>query len=64
MNTLLPNPDQDLSASQAHQQSVELPAFLLSTVQPCQVKLVASLSAQTRPTKTKAELLADGQCEV
>jgi len=41
-----------------------LPDFLLSAVQPCRVKLTPLPSEQTPPTKTKAELLADGQCEV
>jgi len=43
---------------------VKLREFMLSTVQPCEVKLVPDASQQTQPSKTKAELLADGQCEV
>lgn len=41
-----------------------LPEFLLSFVSPCIVELVPNVGQQTQPSKTKAELLADGQCEV
>ncbi len=41
-----------------------LPKFLLSAVQPCQVVLVSDGAEQSPPSKTQAELLADGQCEV
>lgn len=41
-----------------------LPDFLLSAVPPCVVELIADPEAQTQPSKTRAELLADGQCEV
>jgi hypothetical protein len=43
---------------------VRLPEFLLSAVRPCEVQLVPDTSEQTQPSKTEAELLADGQCEV
>ncbi|MBN2145923.1 MAG: hypothetical protein JW726_00990 [Anaerolineales bacterium] len=41
-----------------------LPDFLLSALQPCLVALTSQVNEQTPPSKTKAELLADGQCEV
>lgn len=41
-----------------------LPEFLLSPVHPCVVELISDTDQQTQPSKTKAELLADGQCEV
>jgi hypothetical protein len=43
---------------------LKLPRFLLSAVQPCEVELVSDASQQSQPSKTRAELLADGQCEV
>ena len=42
----------------------KLPRFLLSAAQPCEVQLISDASQQSQPSKTKAELLADGQCEV
>lgn len=41
-----------------------LPAYLLSPAPPCTVELVPDAAQQTPPSKTEAELLADGQCEV
>jgi hypothetical protein len=41
-----------------------LPEFLLSPMPPCVVELVPDATQQTQPSKTRAELLADGQCEV
>jgi hypothetical protein len=58
-------------ASQKRQKELEhqhgkdaLPEFLLSPVSPCLVELVPDPAQQTSPSKTQAELLADGQCEV
>jgi hypothetical protein len=41
-----------------------LPEFLLSPVSPCTVELVPDAVLQTQPSRTEAELMADGQCEV
>ncbi len=40
------------------------PKFLLSLVLSCVVELVPDATQQTYPSRTKVELLADGQCEV
>ena len=50
-------------ASQHGEEGV-LPEFLLSATPPCVVELVLYPRQQTQPSKTEAELLADGQCEV
>ncbi len=41
-----------------------LPRFVLSSIAACQVEIVQDQTEQTRPSRTEAELLADGQCEV
>jgi hypothetical protein len=64
VNTSPANPDTGEVEVQRGETSVKLHKFLLSAVQPCEVKLVSDVSQQSRPSKTKAELLADGQCEV
>jgi len=62
---ILPDPNQATPVPQGEMADESgLPDFLLSAVQPCRVKLTPLPSEQTPPTKTKAELLADGQCEV
>ncbi len=64
VNTLPDNsiPKQEKLSSQ--DQQVRFPAFLLSSAPLCTVKLVDRVDEQTTPSKTRAELLADGQCEV
>jgi hypothetical protein len=57
-----PPPSTDLGSQQVEDGT--LPEFLLSPVSPCLVQLVSDPVQQTRPSRTEAELLADGQCEV
>jgi hypothetical protein len=45
-------------------EEVSLPEFLISSTSVYVVKLVSDEAQQTQPSKTRAELLADGQCEV
>jgi hypothetical protein len=64
VNTSPANIGTDEAHVERQEVDVEWPKFLLSAVQPCQVRLVCDASQQSQPSKTKAELLADGQCEV
>jgi hypothetical protein len=64
VNTSPANIDTDEAHVERQEADAAWPTFLLSAVQPCQVKLVPDASQQSQPSKTKAELLADGQCEV
>ncbi len=64
MNTLPNNSVPKQEKLHPQDQDGEFPAFLLSATPPCVVKLVASVENQTIPSKSRAELLADGQCEV
>lgn len=64
MNTSPANSNVDQAQVKGRDTDVKLREFMLSTVQPCEVTLVSDASQQTQPSKTKAELLADGQCEV
>ena len=64
MNTL-PSPAQNEGPQREPEAAAaDLPDFLLSAAPPCQVELIADPRRQTRPSRTWAELLADGQCEV
>ena len=64
MNTLPVKSNPNKVHTDQQETGNKLPDFLLTAVQPCEVKLVSDLSKQTQSSKTKAELLADGQCEV
>ena len=64
MNTLPLDPKVPEAQLEQKEEKASLPQFLLSIVPPCKVELVSKVSRQTQPSKTKAELLADGQCEV
>jgi hypothetical protein len=64
VNTSPANPGADPVCVEQPTPTARLPRFLLSAVQPCEVVIVPDVSEQSPPSKTQAELLADGQCEV
>ncbi len=64
MNTLPINSNQKPAVDKQPQVETKMPSFLLSKVPPCQVEIVVEAGQETQPSKTEAELLADGQCEV
>lgn len=64
MNTSPPDSETGEVLVEQKEDDGRLPRFLLSAMQPCEVRLVSDASQQSSPSKTKAELLADGQCEV
>jgi hypothetical protein len=66
VNTLQKNktPPPNTNPESQHGEEGALPEFLLSAMPPCLVELVLDPAQQTRPSRTEAELFADGQCEV
>jgi len=64
VNTSQANSNVRKTPADEHTAGLKLAEVLLSVVPPCEVTLVSDPSQQSQPSKTRAELLADGQCEV
>ncbi len=64
MNTSPANSGKNPAGAKMPEPGPRLPVFVLSKVTPCEVEIVQDARKQSEPSKTEAELLADGQCEV
>lgn len=64
MSTLPDREATDQLQPESPETDARLPEFLLSAVRPCRVELIVDPDRQTAPSRSRAELLADGQCEV
>lgn len=64
MNTSPADSDPEHLKANRAQPETRLPSFVLSKVSACPVEIIWDADKQTWPSKTEAELLADGQCEV
>ena len=64
MSILPAKPGADPTSAEELREFENLSEFMLSITPPYSVVLVTEPEQQTQPSKTQAELLADGQCEV